>query len=141
MHVIAEGEDVSVFSEAFLYDRMMKDDARFILHVADEYTRLIEVLGKERVIDLLVGTKEGTNAQPLPWKQAAKRLFREVAGLLAQVEGARHRWEQEAEKIQSVQCPLCQEQMGEYPEFPFYHCIRCDEAFELRPVALVDDDE
>lgn len=43
----------TVFSEQFLYPKMGKDDARFILAVADEYARLIELLGPEAVAALL----------------------------------------------------------------------------------------
>lgn len=51
--VSAEGYDVPVFSEAFLYDCMFKGDARFILAVADEYATLIDKLGEEKVKELL----------------------------------------------------------------------------------------
>ena len=44
---------VSVFSEAFLYPRVGKGDARFVLAVAEEYERLIDVLGEDLVATLL----------------------------------------------------------------------------------------
>jgi len=46
-----------VFSEGNLYPRMTKDDARFILAVAEEYDALIKRLGTKRVKELL-GEKE-----------------------------------------------------------------------------------
>jgi hypothetical protein len=48
-----EDELHPVFSEANLYGRMYKGDARFILSIAEEYERLIEVLGVEKVKELL----------------------------------------------------------------------------------------
>ena len=42
-----------VFSEANLYMRMPKDDARLILRIAREYVALVEELGKERVEEIL----------------------------------------------------------------------------------------
>ena len=53
MQVKAEGRDVLVFSEGFLYDCMYKDDARFVLAVAEEYERVILLLGIDRVRELL----------------------------------------------------------------------------------------
>jgi hypothetical protein len=42
-----------VFSEGHLYPRLGKDDARFVLAVAEEYERLIAVLGPDKVKELL----------------------------------------------------------------------------------------
>lgn len=53
MHVPAEGSEYPVFSEAFLYDIMFKEDARFVLAVANEYSLLIEALGEEEIEQLL----------------------------------------------------------------------------------------
>ena len=49
---------VPVFSEAHLYPRLGKDDARFVLGVAEEYDRLISVLGPDTVRGLLDGSIE-----------------------------------------------------------------------------------
>lgn len=49
MDVPSDGAAVPVFSEDFLYGRMSKGDARFILAVADEYDRIIATLGEETV--------------------------------------------------------------------------------------------
>jgi len=51
-------EPCPVFSEGNLYPRMTKDDARFILAVAEEYDALIKKLGTERVKELLGGKEE-----------------------------------------------------------------------------------
>lgn len=51
-----ETERHPVFSEGNLYPRMYKGDARFILAVAAEYERLIEVLGEDEVRRLLKDT-------------------------------------------------------------------------------------
>lgn len=48
-----DGHPIPVFSEMHLYPRLGKDDARFVLAIADEYTRLIEKLGREKVVELL----------------------------------------------------------------------------------------
>jgi len=49
-----EGPDTPpVFSEAFLYDAVGKDDARFILGVAEEYDHLIKLLGTDLTKRLL----------------------------------------------------------------------------------------
>lgn len=42
-----------VFSEAHLYNCMHKDDARFVLGVAEEYDHIIKVLGSDKVRQLL----------------------------------------------------------------------------------------
>lgn len=56
MHIKADDRtDVPVFSEAFLYSCMTKNDARFILGVADEYNKLIEILGFAKTNKLLAG--------------------------------------------------------------------------------------
>lgn len=44
---------LTVFSEGYLYPRLGKSDARFVLAVADEYERLICILGVEKVRELL----------------------------------------------------------------------------------------
>lgn len=56
MDVPAEGESMPVFSEEFLYPRMTKDDARFILGVAEEYEKLINILGEDKVKTILKGS-------------------------------------------------------------------------------------
>lgn len=43
-----------VFSEGHLYTRLGKEDARFVLSIAAEYTRLIELLGP-RIVKRLLG--------------------------------------------------------------------------------------
>jgi hypothetical protein len=53
MHIPAEGSEYPVFSEAFLYDIMFKEDARFVLAIAKEYSLLIEALGEEKIEQLL----------------------------------------------------------------------------------------
>lgn len=47
------GYQPPVFSERFLYGTVGKGDARFILGVAEEYERLIDVLGEDLVSTLL----------------------------------------------------------------------------------------
>lgn len=44
---------IPVFTEAYLYPRLGKEDARFVLAVADEYTRLIDKLGTDEIHRLL----------------------------------------------------------------------------------------
>lgn len=44
-----------VFSEEFLYPSVGTGDARFILGVAEEYSRVIEVLGTKLVKEILEG--------------------------------------------------------------------------------------
>ena len=53
MDVKAESGDFPVFSEAFLYGKVGKSDARFILGVAEEYEKLIRILGVEKIKELL----------------------------------------------------------------------------------------
>lgn len=53
MDVPAAGRKVPVFSEAFLYGKVGKSDARFILGVAEEYEKLIRILGVEKIKELL----------------------------------------------------------------------------------------
>jgi hypothetical protein len=48
-----ERRQIPTFSEAYLYPRVGKGDARFILAVVEEYAKLIDVLGTERVRELL----------------------------------------------------------------------------------------
>jgi hypothetical protein len=49
-----QAKDVApVFSETNLYMRMVKDDARFVMGIADEYAALLHVLGVERVKQIL----------------------------------------------------------------------------------------
>ncbi len=50
--------DIPVFSETFLYSCMFKDDARFILAVAGEYAALINLLGTERIVELLMEARK-----------------------------------------------------------------------------------
>lgn len=52
-----------VFSEGHLYTRLGKEDARFVLAVAEEYEHIIAVLGPAQVKELL-------NQKPLVWKRA-----------------------------------------------------------------------
>lgn len=44
---IIQGERYPVFSEAFLYPKMTKGDARFILAIAEEYDALRQMLGEK----------------------------------------------------------------------------------------------
>ena len=53
MHVPAEDESMPVFSEEFLYPKMTKTDARFILGVAEEYEKIIDILGVDRIWEML----------------------------------------------------------------------------------------
>jgi len=53
MEVRAEGSEHPVFSEAFLYECMDKEDARFVLAVAEEYDEVIQKLGTPKVRRLL----------------------------------------------------------------------------------------
>ena len=46
-------DKIPVFCEGFLYGRMSKDDARFILAIAMEYEHIICVLGVDAVKALL----------------------------------------------------------------------------------------
>lgn len=48
-----EDFEVRVFSEMFLYPRVGKGDARFILGIADEYEHVIEALGPKAVRAIL----------------------------------------------------------------------------------------
>jgi len=57
MHVPAEGGAIPTFSEGFLYPRIGKDDARFVLGVAEEYEKIIEILGEGKVREILEGGK------------------------------------------------------------------------------------
>lgn len=52
----AGGPVPPVFSERYLYPRIGKSDARFVLAVAEEYAKLIEVLGTKEIRRLLHGT-------------------------------------------------------------------------------------
>jgi len=45
--------ETPVFSEAFLYHTVGKDNARFILAVAEEYDIVIRALGTEKVKEIL----------------------------------------------------------------------------------------
>jgi hypothetical protein len=51
-------EDPPVFSEMFLYSRVGKGDARFILAIAEEYSKLIEILGRERILEIFYEAHE-----------------------------------------------------------------------------------
>ena len=53
MDVPVETSDVPVFSESFLYSAVGKDEARFILGVAEEYDALIRLLGEKAIKELL----------------------------------------------------------------------------------------
>jgi hypothetical protein len=44
---------IPVFSEMFLYPRLGKDDARFVLAIADEYSKVISILGADKVEEML----------------------------------------------------------------------------------------
>lgn len=44
-------EDVPLFSEEFLYERIGKDDARTVLSVVEDYDHLIRALGPAAVRD------------------------------------------------------------------------------------------
>lgn len=44
-----------VFSEGFLYHVMSKDDARFVLAVGEEYANIVNLLGPDKVNELLEG--------------------------------------------------------------------------------------
>lgn len=46
-----------VFSEEFLYERLGKEDARFVLDIAEEYERLIEIMGRNVIKVLLEQSK------------------------------------------------------------------------------------
>ena len=49
-----DGSDMPpVFSETFLYEMMYKEDARFVLGIAEEYANIIDILGVDRVRELL----------------------------------------------------------------------------------------
>ena len=55
--VPAEGVELPVFCESFLYERVGKTDARFILAVAQEYAYLIAFLGTPAIQGLLKQAK------------------------------------------------------------------------------------
>ncbi len=55
---LTERPDMPTFSEGYLYPRVGKEDARFILAVADEYERLIKALGPQQIRRLLGGSHE-----------------------------------------------------------------------------------
>lgn len=56
--------EVPTFSEAYLYPRVGKDDARFILGVADEYAKVIRVLGEEKVYEILASPEFEPGPEP-----------------------------------------------------------------------------
>jgi hypothetical protein len=83
--VEADGEDVPVFSESFLYNAVDKGDARFILGVAEEYNHVIQALGVKGVKAIL-GVKPrlvqrlGTGEKVAEWLEDARdeqELWRE----------------------------------------------------------------
>jgi hypothetical protein len=49
----ATPNEVPVFSEAFLYPRLGKGDARFVLGIAEEYAHIIDALGPRAVTAIL----------------------------------------------------------------------------------------
>ena len=53
MNITAQGSDLPVFSETFLYERIGKSDARFVLAVVEEYEALIRILGTKKIVELL----------------------------------------------------------------------------------------
>lgn len=59
--VKAEGSEHPVFSEMFPYDRIGKEDARFVLAVAEEYDHLICVLSAAEAERLLSLPRKGNN--------------------------------------------------------------------------------
>lgn len=52
-HIEADDGSAPTFSESFLYEKVGKGDARFILGVADEYEHVIEALGTPAVRAIL----------------------------------------------------------------------------------------
>ena len=72
----AEVSGFPVFSESFLYERVGKCDARFILAIAGEYSAIIEMLGYKKVLELLYDyqIKHGYISR---WK--AERILAEVS--------------------------------------------------------------
>ena len=58
MEVEADDCDLPVFCESFLYPRVGKGDARFILAVAREYETLIKLLGTEKIKEMLLEAKK-----------------------------------------------------------------------------------
>lgn len=104
LHVKAEAEDVPVFSERFLYERIGKDDARFVLGVAEEYAHVIEALGVSAVRAILgvrpaLVNRLGTGAKVVAWLEDARseRDLRFEADFPPQVildrDAARGAWE------------------------------------------------
>jgi hypothetical protein len=78
MRLLAKGEpfyeipsnDVNqapTFSESFLYPRVGKEDARFILAVAQEYGYLIDFLGTPAIVALLEQAKTKIKPPDLPF--------------------------------------------------------------------------
>lgn len=53
MHVQEDGGSAPTFSEKFLYSRVGKGDARFMLGVAEEYEHVIDALGPTAVKSIL----------------------------------------------------------------------------------------
>lgn len=72
-----EGRKIPVFSEVFLYPRIGKGDARFVLGVAEEYEHVIEALGPSAVRAILDVTPRlvqrlGTGAKVAEWLADAR---------------------------------------------------------------------
>ena len=53
----SERHHMPVFSEGYLYPRLGVEDSRFVLGVADEYSRIISELGSEQVAEILRRTE------------------------------------------------------------------------------------
>lgn len=77
MHVEEDGGSAPTFSEAFLYDAVGKDEARFVLGVAEEYEHVIAALGPaaiRAILDVRPGLVQrlGTGAKVVEWLEDAR---------------------------------------------------------------------
>lgn len=76
-HVEADSMDAPTFSERFLYETVGKDEARFILGVADEYEHVINALGPSAVRAILdvkpqLVQRLGTGEKIVEWLEDAR---------------------------------------------------------------------
>lgn len=60
-------KQTATFSESFLYPRVGKEDARFVLAVAQEYGYLIDFLGPEAIKALLEQAEKKIKPPDLPF--------------------------------------------------------------------------
>src|SRR5688572_23738961 len=89
MHITAEtggrnGNRPPVFSEDFLYPKLGKEDARFVLGVAEEYEKVIQTLGPTEVAALIESPEQKERVEQI-WTRnimASRRAMSEAAARL-----------------------------------------------------------